>query len=176
MRLFFSIIPPNEFKRSVNIVQERLRGQFKGVFVDPRKFHVTVLFLGEVEEDRIEEIRSATERVSKKFSSFTLITRELNRLGESVVVSFEDCRPFSKFSDALRDSLKSFVPAVSVTPQIPHITLLRFRKTEDTKLLQPYPFNKGLGLALPISSFHLVESRPVPSGHIYASLFEFRLI
>ena len=56
--------------------------------------------MGEVEEDRIEEIRSATERVSKKFSSFTLITREINRLGESAVVSFEECSPFSKFSDA----------------------------------------------------------------------------
>ncbi|WP_135534980.1 RNA 2',3'-cyclic phosphodiesterase [Halostella pelagica] len=62
MRLFVSIDLPDELADSVREVQELFEEAAGLNFTDPEQAHVTVKFLGDVDEDRLDEVTAAVER------------------------------------------------------------------------------------------------------------------
>ncbi|MFB6173057.1 MAG: RNA 2',3'-cyclic phosphodiesterase [Halobacteriales archaeon] len=61
MRLFVSVDLPDGFASAVAAIQDELRGASGLNVTDPTQAHVTLKFLGEVEEARLEEVEDALE-------------------------------------------------------------------------------------------------------------------
>lgn len=61
MRLFLSVDLPDSLATAVADVQERLADAAGMTFVDPGQAHVTMKFLGEVDEDRVPAVEDAVE-------------------------------------------------------------------------------------------------------------------
>ncbi|MFB6133057.1 MAG: RNA 2',3'-cyclic phosphodiesterase [Halanaeroarchaeum sp.] len=62
MRLFVSVDLPPALREGIAAVQERLEPASGLRFVDPGQAHVTMKFLGETSEDRLETVVEALER------------------------------------------------------------------------------------------------------------------
>ena len=69
MRLFVSIIPPDEVIKELGRIQKQLPA-FEGTDVRPENLHCTLAFLGSVDDSTIPEIISAFETIV--YPSFTL--------------------------------------------------------------------------------------------------------
>ncbi len=61
MRLFLSVDLPDPLAAAVADVQERLADADGLTFVDPEQAHVTLKFLGDVDEDRVPTVEDAVE-------------------------------------------------------------------------------------------------------------------
>ncbi len=73
MRTFIAIELPDEIKKEIEQVQAPLKKSDAHVsWVKPKNIHVTLKFLGEVPEDKINEVFSATERAVKGTKKFTM--------------------------------------------------------------------------------------------------------
>ena len=72
MRLFVAVALPAEIKGNLREIQERARRLDRGgiSWVKPENIHVTMKFLGEVEEGRVGSVSRAVEEVASSFSPF----------------------------------------------------------------------------------------------------------
>lgn len=72
MRLFLAIDPGDGCRRHVAGIVETIRASTSGIrWVREGKFHLTLSFLGEVDESRLEEISAAVAEVARRHSPFS---------------------------------------------------------------------------------------------------------
>jgi 2'-5' RNA ligase len=72
VRLFLAIDPGDHCRRSVAGIVDSVRATTSGIrWVDESHFHLTMAFLGEVDESREAEISIATEAVTLRHSPFS---------------------------------------------------------------------------------------------------------
>jgi 2'-5' RNA ligase len=71
MRLFIAIDIPSEIKQLFERVEQRLKKcDLAAKWVEPKNVHLTLKFLGEVEEQKIPLIKNAMENTAHQFKSF----------------------------------------------------------------------------------------------------------
>lgn len=63
MRLFISINFDEKTKENILLVQKRLRILGKGRFASPNNLHLTLAFLGEVPEERLQELEILMDEI-----------------------------------------------------------------------------------------------------------------
>jgi 2'-5' RNA ligase len=142
-------------------------------------FHLTLEFIGEVDEKMIPEILEALSAV--RFSKFDL---ELDSVGvfparnnpRVVWVGVTPKDSVVKLANAVAMSLKplDIVPDHEFNP---HLTLARVRflenKADFVSLLDSLKVPK---VSFEVSSFKLLSSTLTPKGHVYAVIKEFPAI
>ncbi|MFV9510070.1 RNA 2',3'-cyclic phosphodiesterase [Tepidibacillus sp. LV47] len=72
MRLFIAINMEHSIKDQVGSILPSLKNRYKGRFVPIENWHITTLFLGEVEEGKIPLIEQAMKEAVKKMVPFQL--------------------------------------------------------------------------------------------------------
>lgn len=73
MRLFTAITLPKEVKMSLNNISQQMQKQsLKGTFSDYINYHITLVFLGEVPESSIGDVKKIIDKASKLFSPMFL--------------------------------------------------------------------------------------------------------
>src|SRR3990172_12880998 len=71
MRLFIAVMVPEKLSHTIEQAQkpfEKLKLDAK--FVEPTNFHYNLKFLGEVDEDKIPEIKHAINKIASQHSKF----------------------------------------------------------------------------------------------------------
>jgi RNA 2',3'-cyclic 3'-phosphodiesterase len=128
-RLFVALEMPES-------VQSQLSGMLSGVpearWVDPENFHLTLRFIGEVDEPTAEEIAAALSRL--RMPSFTLVLDGMGYFESRgrLRALWVGVRPEPAL-DALRRKVESTVVAAGLEAEKrkfkPHVTLARFSRT-----------------------------------------------
>ena len=79
IRSFIAIELPDEIKKGLGRLEERLRSQgYAQVrWVDPASMHLTLKFLGNITADRIEAITGAIQKAAQGTGPFQLEVRDL---------------------------------------------------------------------------------------------------
>lgn len=72
VRLFYAIFPPHHLQQELAQLQEPLKAYRGWKPVLPAHLHLTLLFLGEVPPEALEEVRAAGERVAGSTSPLKL--------------------------------------------------------------------------------------------------------
>lgn len=73
MRTFIAIELPEEIKRAIAALQDDLRlAQADVSWTKPENIHLTLKFLGEIEEGLVSQIAQACVETAERFTSFTL--------------------------------------------------------------------------------------------------------
>jgi 2'-5' RNA ligase len=73
MRTFIAIELPQEIKDSLSRIQAQLKSSGADVkWVEPKNIHLTLKFLGEIDEKRLEKISAILEEVAKEKGTFAL--------------------------------------------------------------------------------------------------------
>lgn len=183
MRLFLAIDPGDGFRRQIADTVETIRASTSGIrWVRDAKLHVTLSFLGEIDESRVPEISAAMTDVAPRHEPFTV-----NVQGAGV---FPDWRKLRVVWFGLKDGgqlarLVEDVRKVRVTLGLPpdrpfraHLTLGRStgplsaeQKASLSKALAPfkgsYPFD--------VSRVILMRSSLTAGGSEYTELASFAL-
>ncbi len=147
-----------------------------GKIVSRENLHLTLFFLGTVDEVQITDIILKTEQVFKNYDSISLEPRGITLFPPNsprmVWLEFKKNQIFSNFVKDLYKELSTFSHTELEKKQIiPHVTLVRLKKS--------VPFNKidsSLKIKnLIINSANLYESRLAHKGAMYTKLATFSL-
>jgi len=178
-RLFLAINLPDEVKQELWKVEEGMKQQFihsKVAWVALENFHITLHFLGDVEEELIPELK---ERLAKQVypQEFSLILKEVGAFPDKKqprTLQVTTSLPTQALGlyKRLADVLVSLGLPVDMRPWTPHITLGRVKVQSEVLqpekiALSPLPFS--------VSSFELMKSTLTSQGSLYESLASFPL-
>ena len=175
LRLFVGIEFPPELKLRLSLLETGIAG---AKWVDPGNLHLTLRFIGEVDEGVAADIDEALLRVrARRF--------QLRLAGTGV---FGGNRPHVLWVGverdpelwALRDKVEQALIRLGLEPEsrkfAPHVTLARLRDPDITGLHAFLAANAQFRAEpLPVEQFSLIASYPTKSGSIYEDQADYPL-
>jgi 2'-5' RNA ligase len=179
MRAFLALTIPADIVAYLKEVTGRLEKRTEGVrWVRDEGIHITVKFLGEIEESMAEVMRSALTPVGAAFEPFRARLGGLDafptrRSARVIVVRLkEGIEP----SQAIFEEVEERLAALDVEREkrrlVPHITLGRRRIPKPFPNGDPMPIEEREFL---IEQLVLYKSTLTPSGAIYAPVWKIKL-
>ncbi|MDI1472293.1 2'-5' RNA ligase [Thermodesulfovibrio sp. N1] len=185
MRLFIAIEIPKEIKEFLSELNT-FTSPIEGVnFVQKDNFHITLKFLGEVEEKFIPDLTDLLKSIAEEFSDFTLkITNPgvfPDKFKPRVIwIGTENTDILKKLAKKIDDELSQFGFQREEREFKSHITLARVKNHQNGK----YVFEKILrrfsekspDFQFRVKDFVLMKSTLTPKGSIYHVLQRFLLL
>lgn len=178
IRCFIAVLLPEEIKAKACEIQDKLKRVNADVkWVEKENLHITLRFLGEIEEELVEKIKDTMLEIGKKFPPPKL---EFKGIG-----AFPDLRRprviwiggEAPLLGEIAKDLEERIRKLGIPPEKPfsfHLTLGRVRSPKNlhslTKALQEIgEINLGKTIA---ESFFLMRSILYPQGPQYSPIFE----
>ena len=184
MRVFIAVELPEKMRKEAAQLQSKM-----GITADRIKWvnsgaiHITLKFLGEVEEKKLKAVYRATEDTARKWSPFLLGTKGVGAFPEDgnpkvIWMGIEEgSAELSQMAAQLEEKLFSYGFPREHKKWTPHITLGRVKQLEDretlTKLIAEEKQTSG-GTAR-VKEVTVMQSRLTPRGALYAPLQRFSL-
>lgn len=176
-RLFIAIPLSDEYISFLN----SFRGANKNIknvrWTKSENLHLTLCFIGHVDESKIEEIISVIVDLSHSTNSFRLDFKE-NRYAPKkshptmIWAEFRQNNDFANLYHSLHENLATYlIKKENRKDPIPHITLARLKGFSKEPLVQ----NEKLPAILTVNKIELWESRLRPTGSEYISIKSFAL-
>jgi 2'-5' RNA ligase len=166
-RLFTALEIPAEIAFSLSL----LRGGLPGArWVDPENYHITLRFIGNIDNKTADEVVRALERVKRP--SFDLTLEGLDALGGRKPHSIAAC---VKSAPALRDlqaEQERIIQRIGLEPERrrfrPHVTLARIRSSGQADAAAYLALRGDFKTApFPVGRFVLLSSRASKGGGPY---------
>ena len=161
MRLFFALWPDDAVRAGLARCSRDLHALCGGRITPPEKLHVTLAFLGGVEDARVAEVERAADEVVAPLASLVLDRPgywKHNRIawaGASVVPP-----ELAALVSGLREALAKSRIGFDAKPFVSHVTLLRdAREPRAMPALAPVEWR--------LAGFALVQSVTLPRGSRY---------
>jgi 2'-5' RNA ligase len=179
MRLFLALELPVEVRERLALLQSELRKKSSGWrWVRPESIHLTLRFLGEVDEHREPACRQGWREAVARFGRFRARVEGLGRFPETgrprvlwVAVRAEPEERLGELASALEGAARSLGFAPETRPFRPHLTLARaHRRPRFSEPGEPVP-----AMSLPVEEVVLFRSRLGPGGARYTALSRFPL-
>ncbi len=180
MRCFVAIDINNELCAKIGEIQSRLKKQVKnqdGIkWVKPDLIHLTLKFLGEVEEEKAEMINFAIEQVCAKNKSFELEFSTLGTFGRPVSVLWlgieKQTAALDKLVQDIEQAFEELGFAKEQRPFSAHLTLARVKDGRLSRQLTEIidSFGKiNAGIVKP-DSICFYKSQLTSAGPVYTLL------
>lgn len=130
MRLFLGIRFNNEIKFKINEVEEIVKTKIiSGSLVPLENHHITIHFLGSIEEDKVEKLKEILDAAASKIKPFDLQFDNLGmfkkRKGNIIWLGIKFNEELQKCYAILKDLLLANGFNTEVMLYTPHITLIR---------------------------------------------------
>lgn len=163
-RLFFALWPSDEFRAELEAATVALARASGGRLIPPRNFHVTLLFLGEISNQKFPAIQQAAAAMAGS-PAFTLDFDTLESWGRRLLSLTSSTPPAVaiELAERLRASLNTTLKQLDDRPYRPHITLAR----DLPRGLRPQRIQT---LRQQVNDFALVESVRDAGGSHYSVL------
>ncbi len=181
-RLFFSIGLPDQTKDEICFWQKEFRESLeRGVkWVDKDNLHITLLFLGMIKKEKIDDLIKKAENV--KISPFTVTMNKISYFPENKKRAKMICvEGISPEATELQKKIKNAVsPGFSTVDDKSfylHITLGRIKKWSfrEMPIIEIPEINESVDIEFNVDSFNLQESRLTNKGAIYTKIKSFKL-
>jgi len=172
MRVFISINISEEIRKEIKKVQDFLP-EFFGKKTELQNLHLTLKFLGEVEEKTVEEVKEKLREI--KIEKFKTEIDEIGVFSEDFIriiwLHMEDCDNLQKQIDkVLKNLFKSERRFMS------HLTIARIKGLKDKKgFLQDLKKIKIEKIKFKVDKFYLMKSELTAEGPRYSVLEEYNL-
>ena len=172
MRTFISIEIPDEIRKEIVNIQTHLP-EFYGKKTEFENLHLTLKFLGEIDEGKIEKVKEKLGEI--KFEKFDTEIDSIGVFSEKFIriiwLHLKNCEELQKKIDfVLEDLFKSEKRFMS------HLTIARVKKVDDKKLfLERLNQIKVPDLKFKVDSFYLMESKLSDKGPKYLVIEKYNL-
>jgi len=182
MRLFVAVELDDNVVARLSSIQEKLSsGDFDLKLVEPGNLHLTLKFLGEVQESQVKQIESIISGSVNGFRPFTLSFRGIGRFGGRDRVNViwagvkDGSQDFVNLAKAL-DSGLSFIRREEREPS-PHLTIARVKSGRNIPALLHEVDSLGdvkIG-EVRVNEIKLKQSVLTPQGPVYSDVKTFAL-
>ncbi|MGA3020769.1 MAG: RNA 2',3'-cyclic phosphodiesterase [Candidatus Micrarchaeales archaeon] len=179
MRAFIAIEVPDEIKNRVETLQKEL--QSSGIIlVKKEAMHLTLQFLGEINAEEVELVKSAIEKASRapfriNLSGISYFSPDFIKV--IFVAVREGTAELNELYTKLADALTEREIRFEREEYMPHLTIARVKHVGDRKNLID-EINKHSSLefgSFEAKSIFLKKSTLTPNGPIYENLYELKL-
>ncbi len=183
MRLFVAVSLPSEIRNRLAAVQDQLRrAQADVSWVRAENVHVTLKFLGEVEEKRLDKIRPALTDVARAAAPFSMEVAGLGSFGgRNPRVVWVGVGEGAEQLVQLAGQVEGALGRVGFPKErrgfTAHLTLGRVRSSRNTEaLLAALQESQAERFGtVTATQFELMQSELRPSGSVYTVLDRFPL-
>jgi RNA 2',3'-cyclic 3'-phosphodiesterase len=172
LRLFVGIALPPEIKLRLSLIAAGVPG---ARWVDPGNYHVTLRFIGEVDEGMAGDIDESLAQI--RAATFDLVLSGVGQFGDRMLWAGIEKNPALQH---LRDKVESALVRLGLEPETrryaPHVTLARLKGASEARL-QAYIQEHALFRAAPfaVNRFSLIASYLTKSGAIYEDQADYAL-
>jgi 2'-5' RNA ligase len=170
MRLFIAIPIPENVKKYIASVQDEFH-KFPLRFVRPEQIHITIDFLGEIPDNKVEDIvqnldKIRSERFSLRLTSLgSFPSKEKIRV---VWIAIDKNDKFIGLQEEIRKTLNH------KGKLMPHLTIARARELINNKEISDRINNfETIPQEFPVKEFILFRSEPTSQGYVHSIVKEF---
>jgi 2'-5' RNA ligase len=175
MRLFVAVNLPEEIKTRLGAVQDQLRAAQADVsWVRPGNVHLTLKFLGETEEGRLERIQAALGGTARGHAPFAFALTGLGSFGgrapRVVWVGVEQgAEPLTRLAEGVEAAMAALGFPREKRGFAAHLTLGRVRSPRNAERLLAAlgEWRRELFGSVQVGHVDLMESQLDPRGSIY---------
>jgi RNA 2',3'-cyclic 3'-phosphodiesterase len=178
MRTFIAIGLPEEIGLEISRLTSKLAEHFPGVrWSRPENIHLTLRFLGEIDENRLEDLKAAVERAAVSVAPLELTVAQVGCFGPQrsprvIWLGLRESEPLGSLAAFLEKELVAAGFGVADKPFKAHLTLARIknplRRPPDWERIQ------GLGPetwpAWEATEVLIIRSTLLPEGPVYETL------
>lgn len=174
-RLFVAILIPKEIIGKITDYQKKIKN-LNIRLIKPENFHLTLVFLGQIREKKIEIIKRILKEIGEKYSSFFLEFRKIIsgpdlKRPRLIWLEAENNEEIKEIWKAILEKFKREEIFFDEKSLRPHLTLARTRGKE----LFGKKIEKEISLILPVKEIALMESKLKPTGAEYKIIEKFKL-
>lgn len=172
VRCFIGISIPEEVKKDIKNIQDEIgKLPISCKFVETENLHLCLLFIGEVQDDKIEYISAALDDVCSRFSSFDVSIRNIKTIPNEnyIRVIAIDAIDENKNLERISSELKQ---KISGDYKPPHLTLCRVKKIDDRQKVLTELKNMQYDKKIRVSEIQLIKSELTRSGPVYKVIHE----
>ena len=174
IRTFLSLNTKPDISGKIAGVQAELKKQLEVHNIkweNPEKFHLTLRFLGDINEEKIPELDAVLDRLKFDFESIKFKTAGTGFFPNPRYpnVAFLALEELNSNTVRLLEFIDKIIYTFGVKPEkrfIPHITLGRFGKNKRTKIETP-PVVEFEQFTPDFDNFCLMKSVLQPGGSVY---------
>ena len=174
-RAFIALELTNDIKDQLAIAQQTLRGcKARLTFVDPELIHITVKFLGEVDDKKLREVMDALARIS--FMSYPIITGNVtvnnkNR-PHTVWCTLQDTGESERLFELIEEALEPLGFACETRRFTAHATIARVKSFDPSLFTALGTLTAASYGSCGIRGMKLKMSTLLPQGPVYEDLLE----
>ncbi len=190
MRCFICIDLPREIINEAERIQHELKKKniFIGKFVEGENLHLTLKFLGEINEEKVEEVKRRLKEI--KFKSFMAYLGELG-VFSSNFIRIVWMHILGKKVEELQGLIDESMKEIGFDKEsqsksryssrqhgrfMSHLTIARVKAVKDKRLfLEELNKIKTQNLGWKVNEFYLMKSELKPEGAVYDILGGFKL-
>ncbi len=181
IRTFIAVAVPDMIRQEIGELESSLKGTGDVRWVRPESLHITLKFLGDVQEDRMESVFRAASVVSGH-GAFMVSVSGLGRFPASGIARVlwvgieQGAEELKDLAAALDGACASLGYSREKRPFSPHLTIGRVRSSRQFGALETAM--KSLhyaGASFPVSHIHVMKSDLHPAGALYERLHSVQL-
>ena len=181
IRCFISINLPEKLKEEIIKIQQELeeKNLFFGKFTEPENLHLTLKFLGEISEERVEEVKRELKEL--KFGKFKAGFGRLGVFSERFIrIIWIEILGKQVFD--LQSEIDGKMKEIGFKKEerfMSHLTIARVKKVEDRERLLKELREIGITLEKKdfiVDKFFLMKSTLREKGPFYEILEEYELV
>lgn len=177
VRCFIALDFTRDFRDEVERVQQELSKKkvWQGKLTERENLHLTLKFLGEIPEDKVEEVRKKLREIKmKKFDCYLgnlgVFTPSFIKIVWVHIIGKEVLELQKLIDEKLSDLFPKEKRFMS------HLTVARVKIVKDNKLfLEELGKIKTQNLKFPVREFYLLKSELTEKGPIYSEIEKFSL-
>ncbi|RPJ60962.1 MAG: RNA 2',3'-cyclic phosphodiesterase [Acidobacteria bacterium] len=179
IRSFVAVGLPEEVRSRLEQHGKELKSLgLYGSYPKADSFHLTLKFLGNIPEQKVDPIGAALERVVAGITPFRLEVRGLGAFpnpssARVVWIGFEQSEPLSLLQERVEQALADLDFSREERAFRPHLTLVRLKSRDNLKALQSYLREVGpvaTAGTVPVEEVVLFRSDLRPDGARYTRL------
>ncbi|HLC86920.1 MAG TPA: RNA 2',3'-cyclic phosphodiesterase [Candidatus Nanoarchaeia archaeon] len=172
-RTFISIDIPENIKKEIKKIQDSLL-DFKGKKTEPENLHLTLKFLGEINDKKVESVKEKLKSI--RFNKFETEAVSLGVFSENFIrivwIHLINCEELQKEID----NKLSEVGFAQEDRFMGHLTIARIKHTENkAEFLENIKRIKLPKIKFSVDKFRLKSSILTSEGPVYKTLGEYKL-
>jgi 2'-5' RNA ligase len=180
MRTFIAIEIPAEVKKAVSetIADIKKANLIEGNFVKGEQLHITLKFLGEVQEKDIEKVILVLEEISKTTKKFRVELKGLGHFNERILWVGGESKELTNLANGVDESMSKLGFVKEIRPFAIHLTLCRIKNLKNSKRFAEFIAkykDKSFGKFV-VNEMKLMKSTLSEEGPIYEEIRDFRLL
>lgn len=174
VRAFIGTAIPEDIKSYVSDIQQQLMmSDIDAKFVEPKNLHISLSFLGDVDDRQLENIIFKLDEISKSYKKFEITIDELQMIPNE---NFVRVIALGVKSVVLENLRKEIVDGIDGKSHEAHLTLARVKSTSDRKgIVKAVNGIRWREMSIEVGHIHLIKSVLGREGPVYTIIHDAKL-